>query len=498
MSDKFSIDDILAEFSEQNKQSKSNAAEKESKNNVAPKNNEPSATMILNSIDEKKKPDKKPEDTREVTAQSIREAMQKQKEAAAKAKAAQNSEANVKAAQKPEEKAKPSQKSEVKAKAVQKPSEKAHTSQSNADSDSGYKRLSEFEEEKPKPVKKPADNKHTEKKLREKPVTTEKTADKSSEKKTQDKKPVFAVNKKAESGSSVKSGAEKKPKDSVKYEHLTEKHTKPAKEKASVSINTSANLSFADKVKRNRFLFEELTKRDFKKKYKRTMLGILWSVVSPFLTFLIQYFVFGYIFDRLDTGFIVYLLTGTLMFSFFSNATTAGMFSMYSNGSILSKVKVPKALFVLSSNSAATFNFFLTLIVYFGFMLVCKVNFGPHLLLMIYPILCLIIFNIGMSYVLSALFVFFRDVQYLYQIFTMLLSYLSAIFYEIKAFPEHFQMLFYINPIYEYISYMRELVMQSSIPSFKHHVVCLAFSLGMLGIGLLIHKKTEQKFVYYY
>ncbi len=491
MSDKFSIDDILAEFSDQNKQSKSNAAEKESKNIVASKNNETSATMILNSIDEKKKPDKKPEDTREVTAQSIREAMQKKKEAAAKAKAAQ----------KPEEKA--SQRSEDKVKSEQKPTqkkpaEKAHTPQSKADSDSGYKRLSEFEEEKPKPVKKPADNKHTEKKLREKPVTAEKTAEKSSEKKTQDKKPVFAVNKKAESGSSVKSGAEKKPKDSVKYEHLTEKHAKPAKEKASVSINTSANLSFADKVKQNRFLFEELTKRDFKKKYKRAALGILWSVISPFLTFLIQFFVFGYIFKRLDSGFVVYLLTGTLMFSFFSNATTAGMFSMYSNGSILSKVKVPKALFVLSSNSAATFNFFLTLIVYFGFMLVCKVNFGLHLLLMIYPILCLIIFNIGMSYVLSALFVFFRDIQYLYQIFTMLLSYLSAIFYEVKAFPENLHFLFYINPLYQYISYMRELVIQSSVPSFTHHIVCLAFSFGMLGIGLLVHKKTEQKFVYYY
>ena len=90
MSDKFSIDDILAEFSEQNKQSKSNIEEKKSKSNAAPKNNEPSATMILNSIDEKKKTDKEPEDTREVTAQSIREAMQKQKEAIAKAKRHKN------------------------------------------------------------------------------------------------------------------------------------------------------------------------------------------------------------------------------------------------------------------------------------------------------------------------------------------------------------------------------------------------------------------------
>jgi len=488
LSDKFSIDDILAEFSDQNKQSKSNIAEKKSKSNAAPKNNEPSATMILNSIDEKKKTDKKPEDTREVTAQSIREAMQKQKEAIAKAKAAQKPEDKAKAAQKPDAKAKAEQNQ-----AQKKPAEKVSLSADNADSDSGYKRLSDFEDEKPKSQKKTADNRHTEKKLAEKSVIEKKPAAKS-----ENNKPVFAFKQKAETDPSVKSVSEKKSENSIKYKQLSEKQTKPAKDKASVSINTSANMTIVDIIKRNRFLFEELTKRDFKKKYKRTALGILWSVISPFLTFMIQYFVFGYIFNRLDSGFVVYLLTGTLMYTFFSNATTAGMFSMYSNGAILSKVKVPKSLFVLSSNSAATFNFFLTLIVYFGFMLVCGVSIGPHLLLMVYPILCLIIFNIGMSYVLSTLFVFFKDIQYLYQIFTMLLTYLSAIFYDVKSFPDNLQFIFQINPIYQYISYMRELVMQASVPSFEHHIVCLAFSLGMLGIGLLIHKKTEQKFVYYY
>lgn len=488
MSDKFSIDDILAEFSEQNKQSKSNIEEKKSKSNAAPKNNEPSATMILNSIDEKKKTDKEPEDTREVTAQSIREAIQKQKEAIAKAKAAQKPEDKAKAAQKPDAKAKSEQNQEQK-----KPAEKASLSVNNADSDSRYKRLSDFEDEKPKSQKKTTENRHTEKKLGEKSVIDKKPAAKS-----ENNKPVFAFKQKAEADPSVKSVAEKKHEDSIKYKQLSEKQVKPVKDKASVSINTSANMTIVDIIKRNRFLFEELTKRDFKKKYKRTALGILWSVISPFLTFIIQYFVFGYIFNRLDSGFVVYLLTGTLMYTFFSNATTAGMFSMYSNGAILSKVKVPKSLFVLSSNSAATFNFFLTLIVYFGFMLVCGVSIGPHLLLMVYPILCLIIFNIGMSYVLSTLFVFFKDIQYLYQIFTMLLTYLSAIFYDVKSFPDNLQFIFRINPIYQYISYMRELVMQASVPSFEHHIVCLAFSIGMLMIGLLIHKKTEQKFVYYY
>ena len=128
------------------------------------------------------------------------------------------------------------------------------------------------------------------------------------------------------------------------------------------------------------------------------------------------------------------------MFNFFTNATTNGMFSMYSNGAILSKVKVPKSLFVLSSNSAAIFNFLLTLIVYFAFMIFCKITFGLHLLFIInLPRYLWSIFSNRMSYILSALFVFFRDMQYLYQIFTMLLMYMSAIFYEVKHFPEEIQ-----------------------------------------------------------
>ena len=225
---------------------------------------------------------------------------------------------------------------------------------------------------------------------------------------------------------------------------------------------------------------------------------MLWSVISPFVTFLVQYFVFGYIFRRHDTQFVIYLLSGTLMYNFFTNATTAGMFSMYSNGGILSKVNVPKSLFVLSSNSAAIFNFLLTLVIYFVFMVFCHVSFGIHLLMMIFPILCLIIFNIGMSYILSSLFVFFRDMQYLYQIFTMLLMYMSAIFYEIDRFPENLRFVFDINPIYHFITYIRQLVIYAVIPDFTSHIICLAFAFGMLAIGYFVHKKTEQKYVYYY
>ncbi len=296
--------------------------------------------------------------------------------------------------------------------------------------------------------------------------------------------------------SDIKKEAEKPHKAATIFGDIDDE--KPKQEKATVSVNTGGTATIKERILQYRFLFEELTKRDFKKKYKRTFLGVLWSVISPFFTFLIQFFIFGSLFGRNDSNFVIYLLTGNLMFHFFQDATNAGMFSMYSNSAVLSKIKVPKTIFLLSSNVASVFNFFLTLLVYFIFMIVCGVSFGPHLLLMIYPILCLIIFNIGISYILSALFVFFRDIQYLYSIVTMLLMYMSAIFYYADSLPDNLQFVFAINPVYRYIAYMRQLVIDATIPSLTSHLLCLGFAVGALLIGYFFHKKTEKNFVYYY
>ncbi len=303
---------------------------------------------------------------------------------------------------------------------------------------------------------------------------------------------------KTDSAPARKSEPVAKKKPATIFGDIEEAEKKPKKEKAVVKINSNPFTSFTDTIKQNRFLFEELVKRDFKKKYKRTILGMLWSVISPFLTFLVQLFIFGYLFRRGDSNYVIYLLTGNLMFHFFSDTTNTGMFSLYSNAAVLSKINVSKSIFLLSSNVAGVFNFLLTLLVYFLFMIFTGVNFGPHLILMIYPIVCMTIFNIGISYILSALFVFFRDIQYLYSIATTLLMYLSAIFYYADSLPANIQFVFAFNPIYRYIAYMRQLVIDSIVPDLTSHLICLGFAVGALVIGYLFHKKTEKNFVYYY
>jgi ABC-2 type transport system permease protein len=116
---------------------------------------------------------------------------------------------------------------------------------------------------------------------------------------------------------------------------------------------------------------------------------------------------------------------------------------------------------------------------------------------LIYPIFWMIIFNIGCGFILSALFVIFKDIQYLYDIFTLMLMYLSAIFYYTDTYPEHVQKLFYLNPLYVYITYIREIIIDGIIPDMMTHGYCALYGILALTIGALIYKKYNYKFLYY-
>lgn len=251
------------------------------------------------------------------------------------------------------------------------------------------------------------------------------------------------------------------------------------------------------KMKTNQFLFSELVKRDFKQKYKRTVLGMGWSILSPLLTLLVMSLVFTQFFGRNTPHYTIYLFCGNLVFSYYREATTGGMGSLMSNSGIFSKVNVPKYMFLLSKNVSSLINFGLTLCVFFLFAVLDRVTIGIHFLALLYPIGCLILFNIGVGLILSALFVFFRDITYLYDVFTMLLMYLSAIFYKIDSFSATAQRLFLCNPVYCYIKYFRVVVLEGNIPSVSYHLLCAFYALAAVTIGGIIYKKCNHSFLYY-
>ena len=246
-----------------------------------------------------------------------------------------------------------------------------------------------------------------------------------------------------------------------------------------------------------KFLFEELVKRDFKKKYKRTVLGMAWSILSPLLMLLVMKLVFTGFFGRNMEHYTTYLFCGNLIFTYFSDSTTQGMASLMGNASIFTKVNVPKYLFLFSKNVQTLINFGLTLVVFFLFCVLDGIAFTWKFVLLLYPIMLLLLFNIGMGLILSALYVFFRDIQYLWRVFTQLLMYMSAIFYTLDGFQPSVQKLFYANPVYTFISYFRKIVIYGVIPSVGHHLLMLLYVLVALGIGCWMYKKYNHRFLYY-
>lgn len=251
------------------------------------------------------------------------------------------------------------------------------------------------------------------------------------------------------------------------------------------------------RLKKYQFLFEELVKRDFKKKYKRTVLGMAWSVLAPLLQLLVMRLVFTQFFGRTSPHYTIYLFCGTLVFSYFSDATNQGMSSLMSNAGIFTKVNVPKYLFLFSKNVQALINFGLTMIVFVVFCVLDDITFTWRIVLLVYPICCLVLFNVGVGLILSALFVFFRDIQYLWGVFTQLLMYMSAIFYTINSYSPPMQDLFLLNPVYLFIRYFRTIVIDMEVPPGWFHLLMLADSAVVLGIGCWMYKKYNTRFLYY-
>jgi len=251
------------------------------------------------------------------------------------------------------------------------------------------------------------------------------------------------------------------------------------------------------KLKEYQFLFEELTKRDFRKKYKRTILGMVWSVLSPLLTLLVMSVIFTRFFGHSIAHYTTYLFAGNLTFSYFSEATNGGMGALVGNKDIFSKVNVPKYMFVISTNMSSFFNYLLSLVIFFVFAAFDAIVFRWSFFLLLYPVLCLLAFNIGMSMILSALDLFFKDTIYLYRVFTMLLMYASAIFYSVDTFSVKVQRLFLCNPIYAYIKFFRIVVIDGTIPSIEYFLLCGFYAAVVLFIGAAIYKRYDSRFMYY-
>jgi len=252
-----------------------------------------------------------------------------------------------------------------------------------------------------------------------------------------------------------------------------------------------------EKLNPYKFLFEELVKRDFKQKYKRTVLGMFWSVLSPLLMLSVIATIFGYFFGRNMPHYIIYVFSGQVIFSYYTESTNEGMNALMNNARIFTKINVPKYLFLFSKNVSALINFGIILLIYFAFVWFDGITFTWKFLCLVYPIVCLIFINLGIGLILSALFIFFRDIQYLYRLFTQVIMYGSAIFYNVNSLPQHIQNVFYCNPIFVCITYFRSIVINDTIPELWLHALLAGYAIVLFSAGCYVYKKYNYRFLYY-
>lgn len=247
-----------------------------------------------------------------------------------------------------------------------------------------------------------------------------------------------------------------------------------------------------------RFLLGELIKKGIRLKYRHSYLGILWSLLEPILTTIILSIVFGTLLGKAnDPTWPVYILTGKLLYSYFSQGTTSALKSIVLNQSMIKKVYVPKYLFPLSAMLFRYIIFLISLIVLAGMMVVFKISPTIYLLQIFIPLINLLLLTIGCGMILATVGVFFRDMEYLWNVCTMLIMYMSAIFYEPKKILDsRFSFILKFNPLYGIITNLRSAVFGHPM-DMKLMYYSLGFSIFSIVIGSLFFYKKQDKFILY-
>lgn len=248
-----------------------------------------------------------------------------------------------------------------------------------------------------------------------------------------------------------------------------------------------------DTLSEKKFLLKQLVKRDLTSKYKDSVLGILWSFLNPLLIMLVFTAIFSMLFGRQIENYPVYFLSGRVIYDFYNAATKGAMRSIKSNANLLKKIYVPKYMFSISTICYEFINFLISFVILFGVMLITGASFHLTTLLAIIPILFLIFLIFGVGLILAVCNTYFSDIGHLYNVFTLILMYASALFYPIEIVPARVQVIFSLNPLYSAITCFRETVVYGVIPDFWTLAYLAIFSIAVLGIGILLFSIYEKK-----
>lgn len=244
-------------------------------------------------------------------------------------------------------------------------------------------------------------------------------------------------------------------------------------------------------------LLKELVIRDVKVKYKRSILGLLWTLLNPLFTMVVLSMVFSNLFRNDIEYFSLYLIIGQVMFAFFSESTSMAMESVIGNAQLIKKVYIPKYIFPVSKVLSTFVNLLFALIAVIMVAIVMKVKITIAVIFSPLALIYILIFSMGIGLILASINVYFRDMRHLYGVALTAWMYLTPIFYPMNIIPEQYIGIVKANPLIYMIEYFRECILYGNIPNLSLNLTCLLSGVVALAIGLVVFYKSQDRFILY-
>lgn len=271
-------------------------------------------------------------------------------------------------------------------------------------------------------------------------------------------------------------------------------------DKNNKQILSKQERAFIEQMRKNSYVLSAMVKKNFRSQYRNSILGVLWTVLNPLLNMIVLSIVFSNMFngDGSLGNYPVYLLCGNLIFNIFRQITTQSLDCLVSNSDLIKKVKISYSIFPVSNMFTALVNFSASMIAMIIVMLIVGQQFYWTILLTITIIPAVLLFSLGVGYILSSLYVFFRDIKHIYEVGITLIMYMTPIFYAKDSLGSEFiTNVIGLNPLTVFVTAFRDVIQWGVVPSGMDYLICYAWAIGMLVLGLLIFKLNRRKYILY-
>lgn len=253
-------------------------------------------------------------------------------------------------------------------------------------------------------------------------------------------------------------------------------------------------------AKKRLYLLWVLILRNVKSLYRGSVLGVIWTLLNPLLTMFVLSVVYSKVFGRdiVDMEYPVYVLSGMIIFnSIFRQGTTSALTSIVDKRALVMQTTVSVTIYPRVQVLTAIVNYAFSYIALLSVMLIYKQPFKITLLLSFVPVIGTALFTMGVAYFVSTLYVYFRDVKNVYNVFVTLLTYLTPIFYTVESLKsERAEKFLILNPMYYYVGYFREIII-GNVPSLNYHLLIFGMGVAVYFLGYAFISVNKKKFVFY-